>query len=325
MMWSWNNAGIPLDALKSPRFAQPVTFARLPFIRDLIKNKVLGVFVGIPFDGGATYYTGARLGPQFIRAESRILRPYNAELDVYPFRVLRAVDYGDVDVIPVSVEKTLDRIEESIRDIIDQGATPFIAGGDHSVTLGVLRAVGKRFKPMVLHFDSHFDYWDEYWGEKYTHGTWVRRAIEEGLIRGIIQVGIRGPQYDKADLDYPRKSPIPIRVIPMSEIDVKGIDWLINEIKSSLDGPVYISFDIDSVDPAYAPGTGTREVGGFTSREVLRIMRSLAEVDFELVGFDVVEVAPPLDPAGITSLLAANIIYQAMSIKAKQILLKGDK
>lgn len=319
MSWPWSYAGSPLDALKSPRFAQPITFARLPLVRDLKGNNVLGAFVGVPFDGGATFYTGARLGPQFIRAESRLLRPYNMDLDVYPFIALRAVDYGDVDVVPTSVVRTLDRIEETIGSVIDQGATPFIAGGDHSITLGVLRAVGRRFKPLVLHFDSHFDYWDEYWGEKYTHGTWVRRAIDEGLIRGVIQVGIRGPQYDKSDLEYPRNSPVPIRVITMSEVDAKGINWLINELRNSLSGSVYVSFDIDSVDPAYAPGTGTREPGGFTSREALLIIRSLANINFELVGFDVVEVSPPLDTANITSLLAANITYQAMSIKARQV------
>jgi agmatinase (EC 3.5.3.11) len=319
MGWVFSGAGEPLDSLKSPRFSQPITFARLPFIRDLKSNGVLGVFVGIPFDGGATYYTGARLGPQFIRAESRLLRPYNMDLDVYPFKVLKAVDYGDVDVVLTNVIKTLDKIEDGVRDIINQGATPFIAGGDHSVTLGILRAIGKRYKPLVLHFDSHFDYWDEYWGERYTHGTWVRRAIEEGLISGVVQVGIRGPQYDKADLEYPRESPVPIRVITMSEVDSKGINWLINELRGLLRGPVYVSFDIDSIDPAFAPGTGTREVGGFTSREALTIVKSLSTMGFELVGFDLVEVSPPLDPTGVTSLLAANIIYQAMSVKAKQL------
>ena len=319
MSWSWGVPGFPLDSLKSPRFAQPITFARLPFIRDLRSNNVLGAFIGVPFDGGTTFYTGARLGPQFIRSESRLLRPYNAELDTYPFRVLRAVDYGDVDVVPTSVAKTLDRIEEVVNDVISQGTTPFIAGGDHSITLGVLRAVGRKFKPLVLHFDSHLDYWDEYWGERYTHGTWLRRAIEEGLISGVVQVGIRGPQYDKSDFDYAKDSPVPIRTIMMSEVEAKGVSWLINELRGVLKGPVYITFDIDSVDPAYAPGTGTREPGGFTSREVLTIIRSLAQASFELVGFDLVEVSPPLDVANITSLLAANIIYQAMSVKARQL------
>ncbi|WP_069807778.1 agmatinase [Vulcanisaeta thermophila] len=317
-MASWE-PGRPIDALKSPRFTQIITFARLPFTRNLRDNNVLGVFLGVPFDGGATFYVGARFGPQYIRSESRILRPYNAELDVYPFKVLRAVDYGDVDVIPVSITKTLDGIEEVVKDVINQGATLFIAGGDHSITLGVLRAIGKMFKPILLHFDSHLDYWDEYWGEKYTHGTWVRRAIEEGLIAQVVQVGIRGTQYDKSDFNYPRESPVPIRVIMMREVEERGIEWLISELRS-LEGNVYVSFDIDVVDPAYAPGTGTREPGGFTSNEVLRIIRSLADAKINLVGFDVVEVAPPLDVANITSLLAANILYQAMSVKSKLML-----
>ncbi|MFP3301604.1 MAG: agmatinase [Caldivirga sp.] len=324
MSWTLSSGpGTPVDALKSPRFSQLITFARLPFIRDLRSGNVLGAFIGVPFDGGATFYTGARLGPQFIRAESRLLRPYNMDLDVYPFKVLRAVDYGDVDVVPTSIIKTLDRIEEVVRGVVEQGATPFIAGGDHSITLGILRAIGKRIKPLVLHFDSHFDYWDEYWGEKYTHGTWVRRSIEEGLISGIVQVGIRGPQYDKSDLDYAKESPVPIKVITMSEISERGISWLINELRGLLSGEVYVTFDIDSVDPAYAPGTGTREAGGFTSREALTVIRSLASMNLRLIGFDLVEVSPPLDPTGVTSLLAANIIYQAMSVKAKQLVNEG--
>jgi agmatinase len=310
--------GEPIDAMASPRFAQIATFARLPFSRELDLLSPLGIFVGIPFDGGVTYYSGARLGPTYIRIESRLLRPYNSVLGIYPFRILRAIDYGDIDVIPTNIEKTIDIIESSVRDISAKNIIPFIAGGDHSITLGVLRGLS-RYRPLLIHFDSHLDYWDRYWGnERYTHGTWVRRAIEEKLVRGVLQVGIRGPQFSREDLEYPVSSEAPVEIIYMEDIDRNGIGWLAEKL-NKVSGDVYISLDIDVIDPAFAPGTGTREVGGFTSREIVSVIRSLARSRIELRGFDVVEVSPLLDHSGITSLLAANIIYEAMSVKAYHI------
>lgn len=312
-------AGEQLDAMKSPRLAHVPTYARLAFSRDLDSTKPLGVFLGIPFDGGTTYYSGARLGPTFIRIESRILRPYNMFLRVYPFRVLGAVDYGDVDVIPTSVERTLEAVEEEIKHLDSRGVTPFVAGGDHSVSLGILRGLS-RHRPILLHLDSHLDYWDRYWdSEIYTHGTWVRRAVEEGLVNTVIQVGIRGPQFSEEDLEYPSRCPIPLKIYNMDHLASRGLEAVLEEL-SRIGGKLYVSIDIDVVDPAYAPGTGTREVGGFSSREIMGFIRSLARSGLEIVGFDVVEVSPPLDPSGITSLLAANMIYEAMSVKALQVM-----
>jgi len=311
--------GEQLDPMISPRFAQIATFARLPHYRSLDDISPLGLFLGIPFDGGTTFYSGARLAPTCIRLESRLLRPYNKALDVYPFRILRAIDYGDIDIIPTNIERTLEAIEVSVREISSRNIVPFIAGGDHSITLGVLRGIS-RYKPILIHMDSHLDYWPAYWGgERYTHGTWVRRAIEEGLVSRVIQIGIRGPQFNKEDLEYPRESTVPIDIIFMDDIVSNGIEWLVEKMLG-LEGKVYISLDIDVVDPAYAPGTGTREVGGFTSREIIEVVRALSKSNIDLVGFDVVEVCPLLDHSKITCLLAANLIYEAMSVKAYHII-----
>lgn len=313
-----SRAGEQIDAMISPRFTQIPTFARLPFTREPDPGVTRGVFLGIPFDGGVTYYSGARLGPTYIRIESRLLRPYNHPLRIYPFRVLGAVDYGDVDVIPTSVERTLDSIEKAVKELDGKGIVPFIAGGDHSISLGVLRGLS-RHRPILIHFDSHLDYWDQYWGgERYTHGTWVRRAIEEGLVSGVIQIGIRGPQFSDEDLRFPERSQVPLSIVTMDEATYYGIGWLSERLRS-LKGKVYISIDIDVIDPAFAPGTGTREVGGFTSRELISILRSFSETGVEIIGADVVEVSPPLDHSGITSLLAANLLYELMSVKAVHI------
>jgi len=312
--------GEQLDPMVSPRFAQIATFARLPLYRSLEGISTLAAFLGIPFDGGVTFYSGARLAPTCIRLESRLLRPYNRVLDVYPFRILKAIDHGDVDVVPTNIERTLEAVEEAVEELVSRGVTPFIAGGDHSITLGVLRGLSM-YRPVLIHLDSHLDYWDSYWGgEKYTHGTWVRRSIEEGLVSKVIQVGIRGPQFGREDLDYPSRSGAPVETIFMEDIASNGLGWL-EERLLKISGRVYISVDIDVVDPAYAPGTGTREVGGFTSREIITLIRALSRSSMDIVGFDVVEVSPPLDHSGITCLLAANIIYEAMSVKA--VLVRG--
>ena len=314
----WSAPGEPIDALRSPRLAHVPTFARLPLSRDLSDPRIKGVFLGVPFDTGATYYSGARLAPTYIRIESRLLRPYNYVLGVYPFKVLGLVDFGDVDVVPTSVEKTLDRVEEAVSEISSRGVTPFIAGGDHSISLGVLRGLRRR-KPILVHFDSHLDYWDSYWGgERYTHGTWVRRAIEEGLVSGVVQIGIRGPQFSEEDFSYPRDAPVDFTMVTIYEARSRGFGWLLDLLKG-LSGDIYVSFDIDVVDPAYAPGTGTREVGGFTSYEALELIRALAKSRGNLVGFDVVEVSPPMDSSNITSLLASNLLFEAASVKAYQV------
>ncbi|MEM0294425.1 MAG: agmatinase [Saccharolobus sp.] len=296
-----------IDALKSPRFTQISTFGRLPICSQ--DEKVKTVFLGIPFDDATTYRPGARFGPMGIRQGSRLLRPYNQFLDTYPFDKLNACDAGDVNVIPGYIEDTMKRIEEDVFSLINKEIVPFIAGGDHSITLPILRAMHKKYgKVNVVHFDSHYDFWSLYWGKKYTHGSWLRRALEEGLINNVIQAGIRASTFSKEDLED--KVKLGIKSFTIRDLKYNS-DKIISEI-NSLRGPTYVSIDIDVVDPAFAPGTGTPEVGGLTSFEIIEIIRRL-RFD-KLIGFDVVEVSPPYDVSEITSMLAANIIYEGMSV-----------
>ncbi|MCY0860728.1 MAG: agmatinase [Sulfolobaceae archaeon] len=298
-----------IDALKSPRFTQISTFARLPICRD--DEEVKAGFIGIPFDDATTYRPGARFGPMGIRQGSRLLRPYNQFLDTYPLDKLNACDMGDVNIIPGYIDDTMRIIESNIYDIITrrENFVPFIAGGDHSITLPVLRAMNKKYgKLNLVHLDSHYDFWDSYWGKKYTHGTWLRRALEEGLLKSVIQAGIRASTFSKEDLDDKKRLGIRSYTIRDMKYNVKEI---ISEI-NSLEGPTYISIDIDVVDPAFAPGTGTPEVGGLTSFEIIEFIRQLRFK--RLVGFDVVEVSPPYDLSELTTMLAANIIYEGMSV-----------
>lgn len=300
-----------IDALKSPRFTQISTFGRLPHSTEL-KN-VRGVFIGIPFDSETSYRAGSRFGPLAIRNASRMLRPYNPYRDVYPFEILNASDFGDINIIPGSTEKSMVIIEEKIYEIANNGVFPFIAGGDHLITLPVLRALAKHHgKLNIIQFDAHFDFWDSYWGEKYTHGTWLKRALEEDLIKDVIQVGIRSYLYSKEDLEFAKKNNIRFFVIEEVKNNIKEVVKEINSIK----GKSYITFDIDAIDIAYAPGTGAPEPGGLTSYEALYIMRN---IEVELVGFDLTEVSPPYDVAEITSTLASYLIYEAMSLVAKKL------
>jgi agmatinase len=297
-----------IDALKSPRFSQISTFARLPRCSDPSEG---AVFVGVPFDDATTYRPGARFGPLGIRDGSRLLRPYNPFLEVYPFDELNACDGGDVDTVPGYTEDTL-RATETLMDQVFRVTIPFVAGGDHSITLALLRSAHRAHgRVNLIHFDSHYDFWDSHWGKKYTHGTWLKRAIEEGLVGKVVQVGIRGSVYSHQDKDDGAS-------LGITSLDVRKVKYQyqsVVETLNSLQGKVYISFDIDSVDPAFAPGTGTPEVGGMTSFEALEIIRSLK---LDLIGFDVVEVAPPYDVSELTSMLAANLIYEAMSVVAKR-------
>ncbi|QKR00298.1 agmatinase [Metallosphaera tengchongensis] len=296
-----------IDALKSPRFAQISTYARLPMCND---EREEATFMGIPFDDATTYRPGARFGPMGIRDGSRLLRPYNPFQEVYPFEELNACDGGDVDVVPGHIEDTMSRIEEVLSKKMEK-STLFLAGGDHSVTLPILRAVNRvHGKVNLIHFDSHYDFWDSHWGKKYDHGTWLRRALEEGLLKNVIQVGIRGSLFSHEDVEDSKR----LGVSSFNVRDVKLSRERVLQAIQGLQGPTYISFDIDVVDPAYAPGTGTPEVGGLTSFEALEIIRSL---EVNLVGFDVVEVSPPYDVSEITSMLASNLIYEAMSLKAR--------
>ena len=304
----------PLSSFESPRFAQPATFMRLPHTRDLTGVDV--AIAGAPYDGGASYRPGTRLGPREIRNQSSLIRTWNYFLKVHPFERLRVVDYGDFDVPPIGIERAFEVIEAGASDIHAAGATPLVAGGDHSISLPLLRAAAKKHGPLALvQFDSHIDTWDEYFGGKYFHGSPFIRAIEEGLIRKdrFIQVGIRGPMYGEDEFDFHRTHGI--RVVDIDAVKREGIDWTIDQMREVIEGPAYLTFDIDSVDPAYAPGTGTPEVGGLTSHEAQRLVRGLAGLN--IVGADIVEVSPPFDgPGQITSLLAANLMFEMLCVMA---------
>jgi len=301
----------PINAFESPRFSQPPTFMRLPYSRDLAAMDT--AIVGIPFDGGTSYRAGTRFGPREIRSQSSMIRPFNHVLKINPFTTRRVADYGDIDVAPVSIERTYERIETAVREILEHRVLPIAVGGDHSISLPILRAIAKRHGPVALvHIDAHLDTWDEYFGGKYFHGTPFRRAVEEGLIdpRQAIQIGIRGSLYAEDDFDFQARHGM--IVVPIGEVKEQGVVAVADRWRSLVRGRVYVSFDIDSVDPAYAPGTGTPEVGGLTSYEALCLVRALRGL--QVVGFDLVEVSPPYDgPGQITALLAANLLYEFLS------------
>jgi agmatinase len=272
--------------------------------------------LGIPYDGGVSYRTGARFGPRAVREQSSLIRPWNPVLKVHPFDRLRVADCGDVDIVPISIERTHAAIEQKIDTVVAAGARPLSIGGDHSITLPLLRSLARRHGQLaVVHFDAHPDTWDEYFGSKLFHGTPFRRAIEEGIIdpKRMIQVGIRGPLYGPEDFAFHDEHGLEVlRIEPIKE---RGIPWAAERLARLRGMPLYCSFDIDACDPAYAPATGTPEVGGLTSFEALSLVRSL--VGTTLVGADVVEVSPPYDgPGQITSLLAANLAFEILSVMA---------
>jgi agmatinase len=272
--------------------------------------------LGIPYDGGTSYRPGARFGPRAVREQSSLIRPWHPVLKVHPFERLRMADCGDVDVVPISIERTLEAVTRRIDEVAAAGAIPVAVGGDHSVTLGVLRSLARRHGRLgVVHFDAHPDTWDQYFGSKFFHGTPFRRAVEEELVdpTRMIQVGIRGPLYGPEDFAF--HDAHGIEVIRIETVKEQGVAWAAARLGRLRGGPVYCSFDIDAVDPAYAPATGTPEVGGLTSWEALALVRGLAGLS--LVGADVVEVSPPYDgPGQITSLLAANLLFEIVSVLA---------
>jgi agmatinase len=305
---------IPEDSLKSPRFTGPSTFARLPLVRSL--DYVDLAIVGVPFDTGVTYRVGGRFGPNAVRAASVMLRPYNANLDVKPFDVLSCVDFGDVAIVPGYTERSYAAIEDAVSPIVGAGVVPLLIGGDHACTLPHLRATRSRGPVAVIDFDSHTDAWDSYFGEKYNHGTWMRRAIEEGLVdvAHSIEVGLRGSLYEAADWTGLRDE-LNLDYLTTEDVFALGPEAVARRIRERVgDRPAFISFDIDVVDPAYAPGTGTPEAGGPSARDMLAVLRRLTGIEF--VGFDVVEVIPAYDPAGQTATLAANLAYEMLSLVA---------
>jgi agmatinase len=304
----------PADSFETPRFSGVRTFMRLPNVQDLENADV--AIVGAPFDTGATFRAGARFGPEGIRSVSHLLRRYNPSLDVVIFEYLSVIDYGDVAVVPGYIEESYRTIAEGLEPIHRAGVVPIVLGGDHSIALPELRAAAAVHGPLALvQFDSHPDTWDAYFGEKHTHGTPFRRAVEEGLLvpERSIQVGMRGSIYDQGDWDDARE--LGFDLVPTDAVRKLGMDETIARIQERVgDARVYVSFDVDFVDPAFAPGTGTPEIGGFTSREAQEFVRGLAGLD--LVGCDVVEVYPAYDPAQITALLAANVAHEFLSLIA---------
>jgi len=289
---------------------------RLPHVTD--PAGLDAAIVGVPFDGGTSYRPGARYGPREIRNQSSLIRSYNFFQKVSPFDRLNVADVGDIDAPPVSIEKCYAAVEAGVGAIADAGARPIVIGGDHSISLPVLRALARRHGPLALvQFDAHIDTWDEYFGGKYFHGTPFRRAIEEKLIDGrrFIQVGIRGPMYGEDDFDFHREHGI--TVLDIEQVKERGVAWTIGEIRRVVTGSAYMTFDIDSVDPAFAPGTGTPEVGGLTSHEALRLVRGLAGLT--LVGGDIVEVSPLYDgPGQITAVLASNLMFEFLCAMVKR-------
>lgn len=272
--------------------------------------------LGCPFDTAASNRTGQRFGPQHIRNFSVLLRPYNPDMDIDIFEYCSGVDYGDINVIPGNALRTYDNMVEELTPLLEKNVIPIIMGGDHSISLGNLRAFHKKFgKIALVHFDSHGDTWEHYYGEKYMHGTPFRRAVEEGLldVEHSIQVGMRGPLYSPDDIEDARK--LGFEVIPMKEMRKIGFEQVMKRIHDRVkDRPVFVTYDIDFVDPAYAPGTGTPEVGGPTSYEALEYVRGLDGLD--VVGFDLVEVLPSYDANEITAVLASSVIYEMITLTA---------
>src|SRR5262245_10188634 len=304
----------PVDATAVPRYGGEATFARLPRLDEVTQADV--AIVGVPFDGGVSYPPGARFGPSHLRGSPRVLRPYNPAPDGPVVAGQQVADAGDLALNPFSIDEAIAAIERGARALLERTRFVLTLGGDHTVALPLLRAVSAGHGPVaVVHFDAHLDTWDTYFGAAYTHGTPFRRAAEEGVLErtGWLAVGIRGALYTAADLT--EDSELGFQVVPAPDVDQIGITGMVERIRDRVgDRPVYVSVDIDVLDPAHAPGTGTPEAGGLTSRELLAALRSFARLN--LVGADIVEVAPAYDHAQITGIAAAHVAYELLSALA---------
>jgi agmatinase len=306
-----------VDGLKVPRYAGLTTFARLPRLEDVDHYDV--AVVGVPWDSGVTYRPGARFGPSAIRQASRLLRPYNPALDAQPFRDAQVVDAGDVAANPFDIARAIDETREGLAALITPAGRPVLSlGGDHTMALPALQAMHAVHGPLALvHFDAHLDTWNTYFDAPYTHGTPFRRASEQGLVvkGSSAHVGIRGSLYDRQDLLDDEQ--LGFTVVHCRDIDRIGVDGIVERVVERVgDHPVYVSIDIDVLDPAFAPATGTPEAGGMTSRELLGVLRAMREL--RLVGADIVEVSPVYDHAEVTAVAAANIAYELVTIMSEQ-------
>jgi len=307
----------PVDAAKVPRFAGHSTFMRLPAVETARGLDI--ALVGIPWDGGTTNRAGARHGPREVRNQSSLMRRAHHVSGIQPFSVANVADVGDLTVNPIDLQDSLKSIESGIRAIVDEGAIPLSVGGDHLTTLPVLRAISRGRKLGLIHFDAHSDTNDRYFGDNlYTHGTPFRRAIEEGILdpRRIVQIGIRGSIYETGEHDWAKAQGI--RIIYMEEFVRRGAEAVMEEARAVVgEEPTYVTFDIDSIDPSMAPGTGTPEIGGFSTREAQQMVRLLDGVS--IVGADVVEVAPPFDVANVTALAGATMLFELLCVVAGQV------
>lgn len=304
----------PLDPLVVPRFAGPSTFARLPTLDEVGRADVS--VVGVPFDSGVTFRPGARFGPIAVRQASRLLRGYHPGLDVQPFASMQVADSGDIACSPFDIQEAIRQIEAGATALYERSESFVAIGGDHTIALPLLRAVKKRQGPLaLLHFDAHLDTWDTYFGAAYTHGTPFRRAFEEGLLLEdrSMHVGIRGPLFSPQDLV--NDASFGFRIVTAMDFETQGLAEILSRVRARIgDAPLYVSIDIDVLDPASAPGTGTPEAGGLTSRELLGVLRGLRGL--RLVAGDVVEVSPAYDHAEVTSVAASHVVYELISLLA---------
>ncbi|ANJ91962.1 agmatinase [Serratia sp. TSA_7] len=302
----------PQSGNEMPRFAGIPTMMRLPVADDA--QGLAAAFVGIPLDIGTSNRSGTRYGPRQIRQESVMLRPYNMGTGAAPFERLQVADLGDIAINPYSLEDSVRRIELAYNGILSHGCVPLTLGGDHTLTLPILRAVARHHGPVgLIHVDAHSDTNEEMFGEKLAHGTTFRRAYEEGLLepQRVVQIGLRGSGYAADDFDWSRRQGF--RVVPAEACWYRSLAPLMAEVRQQMGGaPVYLSFDIDGLDPAFAPGTGTPEVGGLSVWQGLEIVRGCRGLN--LIGADVVEVSPAYDRSGNTALLAANLLFEMLCV-----------
>jgi guanidinobutyrase len=303
----------PLSGNAMPRFAGLATMMRLPAATSA--QGLDAAFIGVPLDIGTSNRAGARFGPRQIRAESALLRPYNMATGAAPFDTLQVADLGDVPINTYSIAKSLPLISNFYDEVLSHGCKPLTLGGDHTIALPILRSIAKKHGPVALvHVDAHADINDEMFGEPVAHGTPFRRAVDEGLLAcdKVWQIGLRGTGYAADDFDWPRSQGF--TVVQAHEVWYRSLGPLMNEVRERIGNrhPVYITFDIDGIDPSFAGGTGTPEIGGLTVPQALEVIRGCRGLN--VVGGDLVEVAPPYDPSGNTALLGANLLYEMLCV-----------
>lgn len=305
---------MPVSSSDLPRFAGVPTFMRLPYVApdDDAMKEVDVAFVGVPWDGGTTNRPGARHGPRALRDASTMIRLIHPVHNINPFAVANCADVGDVNPNPVDLQDTLARITAFYDKLVGRGVRPITAGGDHLISLPVLRSLARDRPLGMIHFDAHSDLWDSYFGgHKYTHGTPFRRAVEEGLLdpKRVIQIGIRGTMSDNEDVDFAEANGI--RMVRIEELMARGCGDVMQEARALVgDEPIYVSFDIDGIDPSFAPGTGTPEIGGFTTFDAQSMVRELRGLD--IAGCDLVEVSPPFDPSGVTAWIGVSMMFELL-------------